>query len=191
MQEAHSLEAAVRLLVHFDTFDDRFDRILRTWPGIPMSASDLRVWHYEALAGALESDELALSLLVDLNRQGAAWGIVANGDAFQHTKLRLIGMQDLAPFVIVSGDFGHEKPEPAIYIEAKKRLGEPPAGGTLFVGDNPDADFKGAQGVGMLTAWLHLDRHLPKYLPAPRLYGGSRGRTPAVTFRPSCGLSPH
>ena len=167
IQEAHSLKAAVRLLIHFDTFDDRFDRILQTWPGIPMSASDLRVWYYEALTGALKPDELALSLLVDLNRQGAAWGIVTNGDAFQHTKLRLVGVQELAPFVIVSGDFGHEKPQPAIYIEAMKRLGEPPACRTLFVGDNPDTDIKGAQGVGMLTAWIHLDRRFPKYLPAP------------------------
>ena len=167
MLKTHSLETAVRLLIHFDTFDDRFDRILMTWPGIPMSASELRVWYYEALTGALKPDESALSLLVDLNKEGLPWGIVTNGGAFQHTKLKLTGVQELAPFTIVSGDFGHEKPDPAIYVEARKRLGEPPAGEILFVGDNPDTDIKGAQGVGMLTAWIHLDRRFPEHFRAP------------------------
>ena len=59
MQKGHSREAAVKHMIHCDSFDDRFDRILQTWPGIDMSASDLRAWYYEALSGALKPDELA------------------------------------------------------------------------------------------------------------------------------------
>ena len=167
MQKTHSREAAVRHLIYVDSFDDRFDRILKTWPGIAMSVSNLRAWYYAALRGALKPDQLALSLLADLNREPIPWGIVTNGDTFQHTKLRLVGVQNLAPFVIVSGDFGRDKPDPAIYMEALRRLGAPPSGRTLFVGDNADTDIKGAQGVGMLTAWIRLGRRFPKYLPAP------------------------
>ncbi len=163
MQKAHSRQAAVRHMIRCDSFD----RILQTWPGIAMSASDLRAWYYEALGEAVKPDKLALSLLVDLNREAIPWGIVTNGGTFQHTKLRLAGVHELAPFVIVSSDFGHEKPEPAIYVEALRRLGAPPSGRTLFVGDNVDTDIKGAQGVGMLTAWIRLGRRFPKYLPAP------------------------
>jgi putative hydrolase of the HAD superfamily len=32
---------------------------------------------------------------------------------------------------------------------------------TLFVGDNPEADILGAQGLGMFTAWVHRGREWP------------------------------
>ena len=115
----------------------------------------------------MKPDRLALSLLADLNRAGIPWGIVTNGGPFQHTKLSVVGLAEITPFIIVSSDFGHEKPEAAIYEEASKRLGGLPAENTLFVGDNADTDIKGAQEVGMLTAWIRLGRRFPEYLPPP------------------------
>ena len=165
MQDSHSKAAAVSHMVHCDQYVDRFERILLTWPAIDMSPSQLRAWYYRSLADALRPDELALCLLAALNREGVPWGVVTNGEAFQHTKLRLLGVQQLAPFAIVSGDFGHEKPDPEIFLEALRRLGSPPLHRTLFVGDNPDTDIKGSQRVGMLTAWIRLGRSFPIYLP--------------------------
>ena len=167
IRESHSREAAVNHIIHCDLFDDRFERIIQTWPGMAMNASDLRTWYYEALERAIKPDKLALSFLADLNREGMPWGIVTNGDAFQYTKLRLAGIQDIAPFVIVSGDFGVDKPSPAIFKEALRRLKFPPAHATLFVGDNADTDIKGAQQVGMLTAWIRLGRRFPPCRPYP------------------------
>ena len=167
IRTSHSKAAAVNHMIRCDRFDDRFERILRIWPAIEMNPTQLRTWYYRSLADALRPDELALSLLAELNREEMPWGVVTNGDAFQHTKLRLLGIRELAPFVIVSGDFGHEKPDPEIFLEALSRLGSPPPQKTLFVGDNVDTDIKGAQAVGMLTAWISLGRSFPTYLPFP------------------------
>ena len=165
MQETHSREAAVSKLIHLDTFADRFDRILNSWPDIAASTLELETWYYEALGNNIKPDELALSLLADLNRASMPWGVVTNGGPFQHTKLRITGVRDLAPFVIVSADFGFEKPDLEIYVEALRKLGMPPSSSTLFVGDNPDTDIIGAQGAGMLTAWLRLGRDFPTHVP--------------------------
>jgi putative hydrolase of the HAD superfamily len=86
-------------------------------------------------------------------------------------KVKVAGVGNMAPFVIVSSDFGHSKPEPPIFYEALRRLWGIPAENTLFVGDNPDTDIKGAQAVGMQTAWVRLGRHFPEHPPS-----GSRGR---------------
>ena len=167
IRSSHSKAEAVNHMIDCDRFDDRFDRILRIWPAIEMNAIQLRTWYYRSLADALRPDEMALSLLAELNRAGMPWGVVTNGDAFQHTKLRLLGIQELAPFVIVSGEFRHEKPDPEIFLEALSRLGAPPPQRTLFVGDNVHTDIKGAQGVSMLTAWIRLGRSFPAYMPLP------------------------
>jgi putative hydrolase of the HAD superfamily len=60
--------------------------------------------------------------------------------------------------VVVSGEFGWRKPHPAIFQEALKRLDVTPQG-TVFVGDDPEADIKGAAACGMdaiLLDWKGL-----------------------------------
>ena len=167
MHETHSKQEAISHIIHCDQFDDRFDRILKTWPSIEQGPAQLRTWYYKSLAHAPRPDELALALLAELKRQEIPWGVVTNGGAFQHTKLRLVGVYELAPFVIVSGDFGCDKPAPDIFLEVLRKLESPAPHRTLFVGDNVATDIKGAQGVGMLTAWIKLGRCFPTYLPFP------------------------
>ena len=161
MHETHSKQEAIKHIIHCDQFDDRFDRILKTWTAIERSPTELRTSYYKSLADALIPDELALALLAELNRQEMPWGVVTNGSAFQHTKLRLVGVYDLAPFVIVSEDFRRDKPDSEIFLEALRKLESPAPHRTLFVGDNADTDIKGAQRVGMLTAWIKLGRRFP------------------------------
>ena len=164
-------EEVVSLLVSWDDINPPpqhpFERALVTWPDIEMSTNKIMEWYYEELRRAIKPDKRALALLADLNNAAIPWGIVTNGSAHQHLKVKVAGLENIAPFVIVSGEFGHRKPEPAIFYEALRRLGEIPAENTLFVGDNPDTDIKGAQGVGMLTAWIRVGRRFPEYLPLP------------------------
>ena len=65
-------------------------------------------------------------------------------------------------FVVVSDELGHLKPDPKIFKEALRKLGDPSPDSTLLVGDNPDADIGGAQGMGMMTAWVRRERSFPE-----------------------------
>ena len=58
------------------------------------------------------------------------------------------------PFMVVSSEVGYEKPDPRIYQDGLKQLGDAAAASTLFVGDNPETDIGGAQAIGMPTAWV-------------------------------------
>ena len=171
VREKHTQEEVVSLLVSWDAIDPPpqhpFERALDTWPDIGISTEGMMEWYYEELRRAIKLDKRALALLVDLNIKGIPWGVVTNGSARQHLKVKAAGLENITPFVIVSDEFGHRKPEPAIFYEALRRLGEIPAEDTLFVGDNPDTDIKGAQGVGMQTAWIRLGRRFPARLSSP------------------------
>ena len=56
----------------------------------------------------------------------------------------------------MSDAVGWRKPKAVIFEVALSRLGVS-AGEALFVGDRPDLDVAGAQGVGMHVAWINRD----------------------------------
>lgn len=66
--------------------------------------------------------------------------------------LERIGVAGMFEAVIVSGEVGWSKPHPEIFRRALAALDADPAR-TVFVGDNPVADMRGAKGAGMSTAW--------------------------------------
>ena len=70
------------------------------------------------------------------------------------------GVVDLAPFYIVSGDFGCHKPCKDVFIEASNKI-DLPCEEILFVGDTAETDIIGAQSVGMKTAWIRMGRSYP------------------------------
>jgi len=55
--------------------------------------------------------------------------------------------------VVVSDEVGWRKPHPKIFMEALRRVGVE-AEKTVFVGDNPIEDIKGAKNVGMKTIFI-------------------------------------
>lgn len=84
-------------------------------------------------------------------------GIITNGPAeVQRAKVDLLQIRPLVDFVIISGEFGADKPDPAIYAEALRRAGAS-AGETVFVGDSVDHDMAGAHASGLRSVWI--DRH--------------------------------
>jgi putative hydrolase of the HAD superfamily len=77
--------------------------------------------------------------------------------------------------VIVSDAVGWRKPHATIFETALAGLGVE-ADDCLFVGDRPDIDVVGAQGVGMRAAWLNPDRiAVPAGLPSPDFVIGGLG----------------
>lgn len=82
-------------------------------------------------------------------------GVVTNGPAdVQRAKVELLGVLDLVDFVLVSGEFGVWKPEPAIFEEAL-RLGDAEAAEAVFVGDSPEHDMAGARAAGLRSVWMN------------------------------------
>ncbi len=88
-----------------------------------------------------------------LKEMGLRLGIITNGlYPFQQRNFEALGVTDYFETVVVSDAEQIRKPDPEIFRRALSRLGSTPAT-TVFVGDNPDADIRGAQRVGMRAVW--------------------------------------
>jgi HAD superfamily hydrolase (TIGR01509 family) len=64
------------------------------------------------------------------------------------------GIRDRFDVVVVSADVGWRKPHPEIFRETLRRMGVSPDQ-AVFVGDTPEADVLGPQGVGMDVIWIN------------------------------------
>jgi len=125
----------------------------------------------EALADAItdawwDNAELELysdvrETLMELKEKGLKMGIVTNG--FQKDIDDILSRTNLTGFfdVTVGVDaVGKPKPDRAIFAYAVRKLGVPPEK-TVFVGDNPIADYEGAKNAGLKPLLLDRDgQHL-------------------------------
>jgi HAD superfamily hydrolase (TIGR01509 family) len=85
-------------------------------------------------------------------------GVITNGPAdVQRQKIDLLGIDSLADFVVISGEFGRAKPDPAIFHEAL-RVARASADDAVFIGDAPEFDIAGAQAAGIRSIWMNRAR---------------------------------
>ncbi len=83
-------------------------------------------------------------------------GVITNGLQSDVDKiLPSVNLQDFFGVVVVIDTLRKMKPDPEVFLYALEKLNTPTSN-TIFVGDEIDADYKGAQGAG-LTAYL-IDR---------------------------------
>ena len=81
--------------------------------------------------------------------------LVSNGASdLQREKLRGAGLEGYFDCVVVSGDIGIGKPDPAPFRRALTRLGVPPDAAAM-VGDTLDRDVLGARRAGIRALWLN------------------------------------
>ena len=144
-----------------------FGQVADAWGPMRRSPVELAEWYLAAPRDWYEPDSEIVGFLADITAAGTRWGTVTNGPATQFEKARLMGLDTGAKCVLVSDVFGAAKPDPSIFLEALRELGGPVSGEVLFVGDNPEADIGGAQGVGMATAWIRRGREWPASLSPP------------------------
>ncbi|MDX2176934.1 MAG: HAD-IA family hydrolase [Candidatus Sumerlaeia bacterium] len=104
---------------------------------------------------------------------GARTAVLSNWDARLHPVLEALGLAERFHATVVSCDVGAEKPDPAIYREAARRLG---ARRPAIIGDEPDADGHGALAAGWAQCLvLRGGRAAPEGLrAAPTLDGAVR-----------------
>lgn len=131
-----------------------FAEVLRRFPEMPYDADALDALFYRQWLTYMRLDEETLRLLQALDTAGIPFGIITNSSTRQNFKLDALGLRSRAKCIFISEEFGHRKPEAAIFHAAADTLNVP-CEQILFVGDNPTADICGAHNVGMATAWLH------------------------------------
>ena len=82
-------------------------------------------------------------------------GMITNGDGDQQRrKLAHTGIAGLFTSVVVSGDVGAAKPQREIFERSAAEMRLQPSE-LLFVGDNPQADVRGALQAGWHAIWLN------------------------------------
>jgi putative hydrolase of the HAD superfamily len=81
--------------------------------------------------------------------------LITNGAAdSQRDKLQALGIEDRFDALIISGEIGRAKPDPAVFEIAFERLGVP-AARAWHVGDNLSTDVAGARAAGCNAIWLN------------------------------------
>lgn len=115
----------------------------------------------------LELAEDARPVLSHL-RQSFKLGLVTNGPAAtQRPKIERFGLAEWMDVIVVSGEAGVAKPDPAIFALALAQLGVG-AGEALYVGDSVENDLYGAAAAGMASIWLNArNEPLPPEVPPP------------------------
>lgn len=117
----------------------------------------------------------ATRVLPELKAQGYRLGLVSNynhGGVLRDALARL-GLLAHFDAIIVSGDVGVLKPHPRIFRAATDALGVEPHE-AVMVGNDVDADVRGAKGAGLRVVWTPY----PRASPAP-----PRGEADAVVER--------
>jgi putative hydrolase of the HAD superfamily len=93
----------------------------------------------------------------------AGWApvVVTNGSTRQQErKLHATGLIDLVAGWVISETAGTGKPDPRIFQEAARQLGQD-FEGAWIVGDSAVADIGGAHRLGLRSAWVRRSRTWP------------------------------
>lgn len=119
-------------------------------------------------------------ILAGLRGRGLRLGIVTNGaSGSQHPKIDTLGIRSFFDAIVISGEIGIKKPDPAIFRHALGLL-DVPANAAWFVGDHPVNDILGAGAVGITPIWLTGIHAWPKSDPSPRFVIHSLDEVPVL-----------
>lgn len=103
----------------------------------------------------------SLMVVTELARRGYRLGLITNGGSeFQRRKLKRYQLERCFEVVLVEGEWGVGKPHPSVFREALRCLDVAP-GDVWMIGDNFEADMRGAASVGIGGVWLHHGRAVP------------------------------
>lgn len=148
-----SREAEAHTKVYYLWYYRRFLELL----GVAYNLDGLaqRMFEEYVLLPGYCSDPQAEHLLNKLRSKGLALGVVSNGPRQVRRVLSAHGFNRFLRTTVISDEFGHEKPNAAIFRQALDNLGLS-ADECVYVGDVPAADMRGALNAGM--AGILIDR---------------------------------
>lgn len=111
--------------------------------------ADFKMWFPESCLAFPRITET----LERLRDAGLKLGVITHGSVkIQTRKIERLGIGRLLDCVLVSEAVGVSKPDPAIFGYALGELGTS-AAATMFVGDNPEPDVRGAKRSGLYAVW--------------------------------------
>jgi putative hydrolase of the HAD superfamily len=100
--------------------------------------------------------------------------LVTNGPPdIQWLKIEQAGIASYLSAVVISGETGFGKPDPASFGRALELLDVPPEG-AVMVGDSWERDVTGALAVGMRAVWISHGRPVPRSDPRLAVADGPR-----------------
>ncbi|GIW17989.1 MAG: hypothetical protein KatS3mg064_1146 [Tepidiforma sp.] len=115
-----------------------------------------RYWDEQAARMRLFDD--SLETLQRLRAAGFRLALLTNGPAeMQRWKLSRFPIEEHFDVIVIEGEFGRGKPDPAVFAHALERTGARPEE-AWHIGDNLYADIGGARRAGIHAAWIHRDR---------------------------------
>lgn len=98
--------------------------------------------------------------LLDSLRGKIRIGYITNGmKEVQRPRLEAIGWVDRFDAIVIGGEVGLSKPEPAYFAYTHAMIGQPPHASVLVVGDSLSADIAGALRFGYTACWYNPDGH--------------------------------
>ncbi len=95
----------------------------------------------------------ASAVLPTLKAAGYPLAVISNWQCGLRHFCAELGLGDAFEHVLASAELGSAKPDPAIFLEACRRLGVPPQR-VLHVGDDEVEDFEGARAAGLQAILL-------------------------------------
>jgi putative hydrolase of the HAD superfamily len=131
----------------------RFEAFRGTLSSMRSNNDELAAYLNEVcLKHRFEDIELYPDILPTLDLLGSryALGLISNGNSYPER----CGLRERFTFVVLSQDLGVEKPDPAIFRAACRKVGYSPRQ-LLHVGDSLETDAAGAFRAGALSFWLN------------------------------------
>ncbi|HEV2108512.1 MAG TPA: HAD family hydrolase, partial [Thermomicrobiales bacterium] len=125
----------------------------------PTAAATAAAWYrthrFHGLSLFADAEATLATLRSSLSRPDGRIGLITNGPTeVQRAKIELLQIARLVDFIIISEEFGHWKPDLAIFAEAL-RLGEATAREAIFIGDSVEHDMAGARTAGIRSVWVN------------------------------------
>lgn len=93
----------------------------------------------------------------ELRRRGISIGLITNGSSLtQRRKIERLGIDPIFDVILVSEEEGVSKPSPVIFRRALDAV-DATAAESVYVGDDPESDIRGARDAGLRAIWRRND----------------------------------
>ena len=112
----------------------------------------------------------SIPVLEEMKQRGYPLGIVSDAQkVFCLAEGKMLGLNRFFDCIVMSTHFGFRKPDPRLFTIACTLLGIPPME-SVYIGNDPETDLKGAQGVNMQTILLDREKKNESRQPKPDFY---------------------
>lgn len=133
--------------------DIRFKRLLEHYRQ-DHSAEALSISYRDYLAASNHLLPGAMQVL-EATQANYRLGLITNGlREVQRPRLANTGIASYFEFIAISDELGVAKPQAAFFDYAHEQMGRPDPRTVLVIGDNPNADVRGALAYGYDACWL-------------------------------------